>query len=594
MKRKVCIIGIMLIVTILAYSQSQTVYKTSGDLRLSPRLLNYQGYLTDTQGNPVTNPTASMTFAIFDAASAGNQKWSETQPSVVIDKGIFNVLLGSVTPIPDSVFLNSTNRYLQLTLAGQVLSPRTRIVSAPYAYTATYSDTAQYARASAPDNDWTFRVTDVSDTTLQMVGQWGIARAGNVLYGNVDRTHTNFGVDCTTGTDGQNLNYCTVSGGYRNKARSRSSTVGGGYCNTADSSYATVGGGSGNTASGWYAIIGGGGYNTAEASLATVGGGYYNRANGYAATVGGGYADTASGQYATVGGGIGNTASNEYAMVGGGNDNTASGRYATVAGGYRNTADSSYATVGGGYDNDATGQYAAVGGGYYNVASGRYATVAGGSADTARGDYATVGGGYSNTAGGLYAIVGGGANNTTSDSCATVGGGWANTASGFYATVGGGAYNTASGQYATVGGGYAAAATHYGEQAYASGFSSAYGDAQTSVYVLRRSGAGELFLNGSSERLTIASNRRLTFDILVIAGDNSAPRNSAGYRINGLIENSGGTTVFVGTPAVTILGEDQATWNVSVTANDTYDALVITATGTARWVATARTIELTY
>jgi hypothetical protein len=184
--------------------------------RLSPRLLNYQGYLTDTLGNPITNPSVSMTFSIYDAASSGNQKWSEYQASVAIDKGIFHVLLGSVAAIPDSVFTNSSNRWLELSVAGQTLAPRTQIVSVPYSYTATYSDTALYARNSAPDFDWNYLISDVADTTLQMGGRWGLARAGNVLYGATDSTHVNFGVSCTTGTLGYNEKYCTINGGYGN------------------------------------------------------------------------------------------------------------------------------------------------------------------------------------------------------------------------------------------------------------------------------------------------------------------------------------------------------------------------------------------
>jgi len=136
---------ISLIMT-LALGLSQGSLKSQGDARMAPRLLNYQGYLTDTLGNPITNPSLSITFRIYDAVTAGNQKWFETQ-SVAADRGIFSVLLGLLTPIPDSVFTNGPDRWLQLTVGAQILTPRTRIVSAPYAYTATYSDTAAYARA---------------------------------------------------------------------------------------------------------------------------------------------------------------------------------------------------------------------------------------------------------------------------------------------------------------------------------------------------------------------------------------------------------------------------------------------------------------
>jgi len=36
--------------------------ETRDGSRLAPRLLNYQGYLTDTLSNPITNPSVPMTF----------------------------------------------------------------------------------------------------------------------------------------------------------------------------------------------------------------------------------------------------------------------------------------------------------------------------------------------------------------------------------------------------------------------------------------------------------------------------------------------------------------------------------------------------
>ena len=140
-------------------------------------------------------------------------------------------------------------------------------------------------------------------TRVETGGKWGIARAGNILYGAYDSTHVNLGVACTTGASGQNWKYCTV---------------GGGEYNTASYDYATVGGGYQNTASGGLE--------------ATVSGGYQNTASGYGSTVGGGYTNTASGSYATVGGGDGNTASGGWATVPGGKLNTAAGYYSFAAG----------------------------------------------------------------------------------------------------------------------------------------------------------------------------------------------------------------------------------------------------------------------
>jgi len=423
----------------------------------------------------------------------------------------------------------------------------------------------------------------------------------------------------------------TVAGGYINDAAGPNAFVGGGYNNNIDAtaSYGTISGGVGNkvNTAATYATIGGGNGNTASGNnAATVSGGKSNTASGSYATVSGGQSNTASGSYATVAGGYSNTASGTSAFVGGGGYNgiSASGNQAqatasTISGGYGNviTPTASYATVGGGNGNTASGLYAFVGGGYLNTAgSSSYATVAGGKNNTATGSdaavgggrnnnatasEATVGGGLSNSAGNTGATVGGGNGNSASGIYATVGGGNSNSASGSYATVGGGNSNTASGLYATVPGGRDAQASHYGEIAHASGSFTAAGDAQSSQYVMRgtTSDGGKwhnLYLDGLSQQLTLASGRTMTFDILIVGRSTSGK--SAGYHIQGVIENVGGTTAFVGSPTVSTVGEDDTAWDAQVLADNSADALLVQVQGntgdTIGWVAVVRTAEVVY
>jgi len=380
--------------------------------RLVPKMLNYQGYLTDTLQIPIDD-TLDMIFRIYDASTGGNELWNETQTGVIIERGVFSVILGSVNAIPDSVFTGGTDRWLELVVDGDTLSPRTRIVSVGYAYTATYSDTAEYARNASADNDW---VRGTPDSVLFTANYLGIARggAGNVLYGDSAHTHVNLGVACTTGVSGQNYCYATIGGGYRNVARGYYSTVDGGVWNTARDSFTTIGGGYSNTANHSYTTVSGGFRNIADSSNATVGGGYFNTASGFSATVGGGYGNTAGGNYATVSGGV---------------NNTTMDTLATIAGGVNNKIRANFATIGGGKSNFVYGIYGIVAGGYV---------------DTIKASYGGILSGYDNLAG-----------DESTDTAAVVAGGWTNSALGKYSFVGGGSQNTASSSYATVGGGYA-------------------------------------------------------------------------------------------------------------------------------------------
>jgi hypothetical protein len=91
-------------------------------------LISYQGYLTDDGGNPVTG-TPSMTFTIYDAG--GVSKWTESHPAIQVNDGLFNVILGSQSALPDSV-LNGEDRYLGISIeSDDEIIPRTLLTSAP-------------------------------------------------------------------------------------------------------------------------------------------------------------------------------------------------------------------------------------------------------------------------------------------------------------------------------------------------------------------------------------------------------------------------------------------------------------------------------
>ncbi len=273
------------------------------------------------------------------------------------------------------------------------------------------------------------------------------------------------------------------------------------------------------------------------------------------------------------------------------------------------------ATIGGGGaisgTNRVTDDYGVVGGGYNNVAGGKpgdytsYATVGGGISNFASNEGTTIAGGYQNTASNLESTVGGGAFNIADGHISNVDGGIFNRAGGVYATVGGGGNNSALGAFSSVPGGVGAVATHCGEMALGSGDVITPGIAQASVYVLRGTTQNatptELLIYcmaNDRDRITLATNRAITFDILII-GRSATYGYSGGYQVRGVIERTGGgITQLVGSPVVTTLGEDDATWTVSVSADNINDALVIFVTGSASdsvsWVATARTVEVTY
>lgn len=93
-----------------------------------PRLISYQGYLTDASGVAL-NGSFNVTFNLYAAQNGGTALWSETQ-NVTVSKGLFNANLGSVAPLNIQF---DKPYFLGLSVAnGSELTPRIALTSSPY------------------------------------------------------------------------------------------------------------------------------------------------------------------------------------------------------------------------------------------------------------------------------------------------------------------------------------------------------------------------------------------------------------------------------------------------------------------------------
>ncbi len=111
----------------------------------APNILMYQGRLLNASRVPVSSASVSMIFELYTASSGGTCVWSNssatcasaTARTVTLTDGLFSEALGdtgsSYAAISDSIFADNATVYLQITIAGETLSPRKQILSAPYA-----------------------------------------------------------------------------------------------------------------------------------------------------------------------------------------------------------------------------------------------------------------------------------------------------------------------------------------------------------------------------------------------------------------------------------------------------------------------------
>lgn len=121
-----------------------------------------------------------------------------------------------------------------------------------------------------------------------------------------------------------------------------------------------------------------------------------------------------------------------------------------------------------------------------------------------------------------------------------------------------------------------------------------YGDTTTAT-------ATELFLGGTvNQRCGLSNNSALQFQFQIIAGVTGGGDTSS-WTISGAIKKgaTAASTVMVGTPTVTMTGQDAgaASWSVAVSADTTNGALKLVITGGAanvRWNASATLSEIRY
>jgi hypothetical protein len=281
-----------------------------------PSTINYQGRLTTSGGTPLQG-TFSVQFTIYDHVSGGLAKWQETQSVTTEADGSFAVLLGTVVPIIDTIFVGCSPSLGIKVGADPEMAPRLAFTTVPYACLVSSVDGS---------SGGTIR----SKVTIG----WG---------------NTNTGAEAFVA-------------GVGNAATGDYSSIGGGSSNWATSQYATVGGGSADSAGGQYSTVGGGMGNKASNLYSTASGGYQNHADGI---------------FAVVAGGAVNTATDLFAVAGGGYVNTASDSAASVVGGAYNQATGPCSAIGGGSQNVASGFASAIPGGTQDTASGKYSLAAG-------------------------------------------------------------------------------------------------------------------------------------------------------------------------------------------------------------------------
>lgn len=146
-------LAILLFVTIAASSFADV-----------PRLINYQGTVTGLSGPLDGN--YDLTFSIYADSTGGTALWTELHAASPVSYGLFNVILGRFTAIPDDLF-SAVPRWIGVTVgADHEMAPRMRMTAVPWAMRAAI---AESSLVSAADDDWAYSGANIYRLT-GMVG----------------------------------------------------------------------------------------------------------------------------------------------------------------------------------------------------------------------------------------------------------------------------------------------------------------------------------------------------------------------------------------------------------------------------------------
>lgn len=144
----------LVMITVLLWAQSAGAVPFRAESAASTGTIAYQGRLTDSEGNPLT-ATVGMIFRLYSVATGGVHLWQEdwtAANSVKVSDGLFNVMLGSLTPIPQSVITGNSTLFLGITVgADDEMSPRVQLGSVPFAVQALTVPDGSITKAKIAD-----------------------------------------------------------------------------------------------------------------------------------------------------------------------------------------------------------------------------------------------------------------------------------------------------------------------------------------------------------------------------------------------------------------------------------------------------------
>ena len=117
-----------------------------------PSLINYQGRLTDPNGDALTG-NKIMSVSIYDAATEGTSLYTEEVGIISLDSnGIYSFSFGTNQTALTSALQTTGEHWLELTVDGTSQTPRERILSVPFAQYSKKSESSEKINFKSYEN----------------------------------------------------------------------------------------------------------------------------------------------------------------------------------------------------------------------------------------------------------------------------------------------------------------------------------------------------------------------------------------------------------------------------------------------------------
>jgi hypothetical protein len=161
-KEGVEMLRVVIVSCVLALGVAQVAL---GDV---PSTISYQGVLRDAAGDPVPDGPYEFGFELYDSEAGGSALWTEAQ-ILTVSEGVLNAQLGSAAPL-DLAF--DAPYWLEISVAGSPLTPRTPLETVPYAFRAAVAESLD-ASATYSDGDW----VEAGGNVYRLTGYVGVGKS---------------------------------------------------------------------------------------------------------------------------------------------------------------------------------------------------------------------------------------------------------------------------------------------------------------------------------------------------------------------------------------------------------------------------------